>query len=75
MLKSLMNWVQRNESVRELSALSDHALADLGIARVDITTVVAQAQMNRDAVSGLAPRQTLSRLGGEQTSPAVETFA
>ena len=36
-------WRRYRESVRELSRLSDRELADLGIGRADIETVVRQS--------------------------------
>ncbi len=76
MIKAITNWVQRNRSVRELSSLSDRELADIGIARGDIETLVRGGRMHSDEVAAVvSPRQTLSRLGGEQTTSVVESFA
>ncbi len=38
-------WRRYRESVRELSRLSDRELADLGIGRADIETVVRQSTL------------------------------
>ncbi len=76
MFNAIATWVQRNRSIRELSALSDRELADIGIVRGDIMAVVTQGHMHHDEVAAVvSPRQTLSRLGGEQTTSVVESFA
>jgi uncharacterized protein YjiS (DUF1127 family) len=38
--EKLKNWQRNREGIRELSKLSDQGLADLGISRADIETVV-----------------------------------
>ena len=76
MIKAITGWFQRNRSIRELSSLSDRELADIGVVRGDIEAIVRGLPMRGDEVASVvAPRQTLSRLGGEQTTSAVESFA
>ena len=38
--EKIINWQRNREAVRELSRLSERELADLGISRADIETVV-----------------------------------
>jgi len=42
-LSSLRRWLRSHETARQLSALSDRELSDIGIARHDIARVVRQA--------------------------------
>ena len=41
LLASLNNWRERRNARRELSNLSDRELADIGVARQDISSVVS----------------------------------
>jgi uncharacterized protein YjiS (DUF1127 family) len=43
-LSGLRRWLRSRETTRQLSALSDRELSDIGIARHDITRVARQAQ-------------------------------
>ena len=43
-LSSLRRWLRSREMARQLSALSDRELSDIGIARHDIARVARQAQ-------------------------------
>ncbi|MDP8917481.1 MAG: DUF1127 domain-containing protein [Pseudomonadota bacterium] len=43
-LSSLRRWLRSRETARQLNALSDRELSDIGIARHDITRVARQAQ-------------------------------
>jgi uncharacterized protein YjiS (DUF1127 family) len=43
-LSSLRRWLRARETARQLSALSDRELSDIGIARHDIPRVARQAQ-------------------------------
>ncbi len=43
-LSSLRRWRRARETARQLSALSDRELSDIGIARHDIVRVARQAQ-------------------------------
>ncbi|WP_201863990.1 DUF1127 domain-containing protein [Microvirga soli] len=43
-LSGLRRWLLARETARQLSALSDRELSDIGIARYDITRVARQAQ-------------------------------
>ena len=42
-------WLSQRETTRELSRLSDRQLADLGIARSDISAIVGRASAARSA--------------------------
>ena len=43
-LSGLRHWLRARETARQLSALSDHELSDIGVARHDIARVARQAQ-------------------------------
>jgi uncharacterized protein YjiS (DUF1127 family) len=43
-LSSLRRWLRSRETARQLSALSDRELSDIGLARHDIARVARQAQ-------------------------------
>jgi uncharacterized protein YjiS (DUF1127 family) len=44
LLSGLRRWLRARETARQLSALSDRELSDIGITRHDITRVARQAQ-------------------------------
>jgi uncharacterized protein YjiS (DUF1127 family) len=43
-LSSLRRWLRSRETARQLHALSERELSDIGVARHDITRVARQAQ-------------------------------
>lgn len=47
--RALKRWHDRRQAVRELSALSDHQLHDIGVNRADIEQVVAGLHARRTA--------------------------
>ncbi len=44
--EKIKNWQRTREAIRELSQLSDRDLADLGIRRADIESVVRESVRN-----------------------------
>ena len=73
MLTTLKTWSQRREAMRQLSALSDRALADLGILRSDIGAVIRSASAP-EVSPALKPRAAVAVRSAPQTAVAP-TFA
>ena len=74
MLTTLKTWYQRRETMRQLSGLSDRALADIGILRADIGTVIRRAAVDANPVS--KPRPLAARAGSQATvTPAFAGLA
>ena len=68
MLNFIAQWRREREAVRELSRLSDRELADLGVVRSDIPSIVAGASMARDEA---APASAPSSQGrGDAMAPS-----
>ena len=64
---AITKWHKRNKAIRELSALSDHLLKDIGISRGEIRAVVdamlTAPEPRRAARPGLVSRLVMGRLG------------
>ena len=66
MIKQFETWNAKRRAVAELSRLSDRALADLGIARTDIASVVTVAAASKEPIA----RETAFPLAGHRHAPA-----
>ncbi len=69
MLNVITNWRRERSAIRQLSRLSDHKLADLGILRQDIKAVARHAStMTRDdSTAG-------DRIAGLGLKPAIPAY-
>ncbi|MDX1606047.1 MAG: DUF1127 domain-containing protein [Candidatus Competibacterales bacterium] len=59
LLNTFRAWQERRQAIKQLATMPDHLLADIGIERCDIPTVVGELQQR-----AVAP--------GTQTRPAVK---